>query len=313
MNLSFRQLSTFLEVVRSGSISQAARTIGRTQPAVSSLISGLEEELGFALFHRKQGKLIPTPEAQYFREECQEIIDRLERSKRTLQGIASQKRGLLRLACHPAAAQHFLPESLTSFLTDKHETKISMTMRSSAVIEDLVASQQVDLGLAESPRPRPSIKQKVFDMGCMVAMSADSPLVAKTRLKPQDLNGLDMATLYPEHTTTVQVREVFDRARCQLKPRFELRTFFSGLPFVEAGACYMICDMITAFSYLQHLGSKAGIVFRPFSPNVISSVSILTPAYSPQSLLTRSFADHLCKRLEHLQTTMGGVSGPSVR
>ena len=308
MNLSFRQLSTFLEVIRSGSISQAARTIGRTQPAVSSLISGLEEELGFALFHRKQGKLIPTPEAQYFREECEEIIDRLERSKRTLQGIATQQRGLLRLACHPAAANHFLPESLTTFLTDKHETKISMTMRSSAVIEDLVASQQVDIGLAEAPRPRPSINQKIFDMACLVAMSSSSPLVAKARLKPQDLNGLDMAILFPEHTTSIQAREAFDRAKCLLKPRFELRTFYSGLPFVEAGACYMICDMITAFSYLQRAGPDSGIVFRPFVPVINLSVSILTPAHSPQSLLTSSFVYHLSLRLEHVQRSMSEVS-----
>ena len=306
MNLSFRQLSTFLEVIRSGSISQAARTIGRTQPAVSALISGLEVELGFALFHRKQGKLIPTPEAQYFREECEEIIDRLERSKRTLQGIASQKHGLLRLACHPAAANHFLPESLTSFLTNKHDTRLSMTMRSSAVIEDLVASQQVDLGLAESPQPRSSIKQRIFDMACLVALPGDSPLTSKDQLRPQDLNGLDMVTLFPEHTTSIQAREVFDKARCQLKSRFELRTFYSGLPFVEAGGCYMICDMITAFSYLQQAGAGAKIAFRPFSPVINLSVSILTPAYSPQSLLTRSFADYLCERLDYVQASMSG-------
>lgn len=304
MNLSVRQLSTFLEVIRSGSISQAARTIGRTQPAVSTLISGLEEELGFALFFRQQGKLVPTPEAHYFREECEEILERLERSKRTLQGIATQKRGLLRIACHPAAANQFVPESLTHFMQDKPHTKVSMTMRSSAVIEDLVASQQVDLGLAETPLPRPSIQQKVFDMPCLVAMPADSPLTAKAKIRPHDLNGLDMAILFAEHMSTIQTKEIFDRAHCQLKSRFELRTFFSGLPFVEAGTCYMLCDMITAFSYQQLAQAASKIVFRPFIPTIFMSVSILTPAYSPQSLLTSSFADYLSERLDHIQAEM---------
>ena len=35
MNISLRQITTFREVMRSGSISQAARTVMRTQPAVS--------------------------------------------------------------------------------------------------------------------------------------------------------------------------------------------------------------------------------------------------------------------------------------
>ena len=52
MNLSLRQLSTFREVMRSGSISQAARTVGRTQPAVSTMVQTLEDQLGFALFVR---------------------------------------------------------------------------------------------------------------------------------------------------------------------------------------------------------------------------------------------------------------------
>ncbi|HCH25182.1 MAG TPA: LysR family transcriptional regulator, partial [Oceanospirillaceae bacterium] len=38
MNFSIRQLQAFREVMRTGSISEAARALNRTQPAVSSLI-----------------------------------------------------------------------------------------------------------------------------------------------------------------------------------------------------------------------------------------------------------------------------------
>ena len=82
MDLSLRQLSTFREVMRSGSISQAARAVGRTQPAVSTMVQTLEDQLGFALFLRQQGKLIPTPEARFFLEECEDILARVERTER---------------------------------------------------------------------------------------------------------------------------------------------------------------------------------------------------------------------------------------
>jgi len=84
MNISLRQITTFREVMRSGSISQAARTVMRTQPAVSSMVATLEDELGFALFVREHGKLTPTPEAHFFLEECEAILDRLERTERTV-------------------------------------------------------------------------------------------------------------------------------------------------------------------------------------------------------------------------------------
>ena len=50
MNLSFRQLQTFVQVMRTGSVSEAGRALGRTQPAVSAMIAGLEREVGFQLF-----------------------------------------------------------------------------------------------------------------------------------------------------------------------------------------------------------------------------------------------------------------------
>ena len=77
--------------MRSSSISEAARTLGRTQPAVSSTIAGLETEL--KLFVREQGRLVPTPEAEFFLEEAEAILKRLEISKRTLRGLANREHG----------------------------------------------------------------------------------------------------------------------------------------------------------------------------------------------------------------------------
>ena len=72
-NLSIRQLQTFREIMRSGSVTGASRVLGRTQPSVSAMLASLEAELGFELFERHKGRLIPKPEAHFFFEETQEI------------------------------------------------------------------------------------------------------------------------------------------------------------------------------------------------------------------------------------------------
>src|SRR3546814_16949042 len=58
-----RMMEAFNAVMEAGSVSAAARCLGVSQPAVSRLLKQFEEELGFALFHRAKGKLMPTPEA----------------------------------------------------------------------------------------------------------------------------------------------------------------------------------------------------------------------------------------------------------
>jgi DNA-binding transcriptional LysR family regulator len=64
--MNFRQLEIFRAVMVSGSASRAAERLGITQPAVSRALTDLELRVGFDLFDRVKGRLVPTPEGQLF-------------------------------------------------------------------------------------------------------------------------------------------------------------------------------------------------------------------------------------------------------
>lgn len=307
MNLSLRQLSTFREVMRSGSISQAARSVGRTQPAVSTMVQTLEDQLGFALFMRTHGKLTPTPEAYFFLEECEEILGRVERAERTLERIGSLQSGKLQVACHPAASSVFLPKLMTGFLKGRDDLDVSLIMRSSDVIEDLIASQQFDVGFSETPRPRASIRQTDYDLECVCILPADDPLAGSTVVTPQDLDGRPMALLFDEHATAVQTEAAFRAAGCRFNKRLELRTFLPGLQFVAAGVCAMVCDMITAYSHLLQTPEGTRLAIRRFRPRISNSVSILTPGYATQSMAGRAFITDLETAVERMQADIEDV------
>src|SRR6056297_3049472 len=211
-NLTFRQLLTFRTVMRLGSVSGAARQLGRTQPAVSATISSLEEELGFPLFERRKRRLLPRPEAQYFLEEAEAVLDRLARSSQTMGEIGGLRQGVLRIASMPAAASFIVPGLLSEFLQDKPEVTASMMLRSSTVVVDWIASQQYDIGVAETPEPRASIAMRVHDMACVCALRADDPLADKPAITPADLREADMAALYPDHPTNRATRRAFEAA-----------------------------------------------------------------------------------------------------
>lgn len=288
--------------MRSGSISQAARTVGRTQPAVSSMIQTLEDNLGFALFLRSHGKLTPTPEAHFFLEECEDILGRVERTERTLARISALQSGKLKIACHPASSSVFLPRLLTEFLKGRDDLDVSLIMRSSDVIEDLIASQQYDLGFAETPAQRPSIRQTDYNLECVCVLPTDDPLAKAEQVTPKDLDGRPMAVLFDEHTTAIQTEAAFQSANCHFNKRLELRTFLPGLQFVAAGACVMVCDMITAYSHLLQASENERLSIRRFSPGVTSSVSILTPGYATQSIVGQAFIAEIHTAVERMRT-----------
>ncbi len=61
--MDFRQVEVFQAVVALGSVTQAARSLGVTQPAVSAALAKLERSVGFDLFRREGRSFLPTPEA----------------------------------------------------------------------------------------------------------------------------------------------------------------------------------------------------------------------------------------------------------
>lgn len=295
-NLTIRQLQTFREVMRTGSISEASRALGRTQPAVSAMIAGFERELGFALFVRERGRLVARPEAHYFLEEAEAVLERLDRAARTMAEFGALDRGSLRLACYPAASGFFMPSILADFLRTRPHVKADLMMRSSQVVEDLIASQEYDIGLGETPPPRASVLTRDFDLECLVAVPASSPLAVNEVLTPQDLDRYPMATLFDEHRVYQSLQATFDRAGAVLNRRFVLRTFLPALKLVESGLCAAVIDRITASSLQTDT-----IVLRRFSPRVASAISILQPAHRPLSQVATAFRDQLSDALSRLE------------
>lgn len=297
VHLSLRQLETFREVVRTGSISEAARSLGRTQPAISAVIAKLEEELGFTLFERRRGRLVARPEAHYFLEETEQVLERLARSLSTLREIAGLRRGSLRIACLPAASGVLMPRQVAAFLRDKPDVSVSLMMRSSAVIEDWIASQQYDIGLAETPAPRGAFHRRVFDLEAVCAVPAGDPLADAPVVTPALCADRPAATLVDEHPVTRDTVAAFSEAGVPLNRRFELQTFAPGLELVRQGLCFCVCDPLTALSDRLAHPENPGLVMRPFLPRIPFSVSILTPAHRPMSLLTQAFARDLGQTL----------------
>ncbi len=295
-NLTIRQLQTFREVMRSGSISEASRTLLRTQPAVSTMIANIEKELGFSLFAREHGGLVPSPEAHYFLEEAEAVLDRMGRTVQTMSELGTLNRGSLRIACYPASSGFFLPQALSGFLKDKPDVKVDLMMRASHVVEDLIASQKFDIGLAETPRARGSIKFETFDPECVIALPEKDSLAEQDTLTPADLNNYPMAMLFQEHPVTLATQDAFAQYDATLNQRFVLRTFLPSLQLVGAGLCGAVVDRMTAAT-----SPAPGVVYRTFKPSITSSLALLVPAHQPASVLTTAFMAHLREKLVQIE------------
>ncbi len=301
--MNLKQLQAFREVMLTGSVSEAGRNLSRTQPAITTMIAGLEKSIGYELFSRRGGRLHPVPEAHYLLDEANIILDRLASVQRTMKSIRNLERGSIRMASMPGPAAFLLPELISRFISDRQGIKVTLLSRSSPQVRQLVSVQQYDVGLADlgldGEIESPLVSHKVIKFECVCAMRCDDSLARKTVVTPQDLDGLPMATLYEAHPTTVQTRVAFESAGARLNACFETQYFLPALTFVERGLAYSIVDPLSAESYKIYKADNPQLVFRSFHPAVYLVTAVMRPIHRPISKVAQAFTTYLEEEIEY--------------
>lgn len=305
--MNLRQMEAFRAVMLTGSVSEAAKRLFKTQPAVSMMIAGLEAEIGFQLFERRKKRLYPTPEANYLYSEVEGIFSRILDVSRTIEDIQNNQHGFLRIGCMPGPSYSFMPDLIADFLDEHPKVQVSMQTRTSEGIKEWTASAQYDLALAEISGPAPSVETEFFDLECICALPAEHPLAKLEIITPQLLDNEPMIMLYADHLIAHTLNSMFELASCRLNVRLRTRFFIPALRFVERGLGICIMDPITVASYSSYASGEK-IVFRPFKPGVPFRVGIIYPAHTAKSRMTKVFAEQLRHSLQALQkipTTTG--------
>ncbi|MCP4074076.1 MAG: LysR family transcriptional regulator [Hyphomicrobiales bacterium] len=302
--MNIKQLRAFREVMLTGSVSEAARNLYRTQPAISSLISGLEGELGCEMFVRRGGRLHPVPEAHYLFEEASTILSRLDSTQRNIKNLRDLESGSLRIVAMPGPSAFLLPQLISQFVDGRDGIKVQLVTRSSPQVHQLMASQYYDLGLADQEMSggveSALIEHHSFPCNCLCAVPKNSPLASKETISAADLDGIPLAVLQPDHVTRVTLKESFQRKRAALNIRFETQYFVPLFTFVENGQACSIVDPLSAKSYQLYRENGGKIAFRRFVPNFSLSVSLITPKQRTLSNLARAFSTTLANKIDKI-------------
>jgi DNA-binding transcriptional LysR family regulator len=149
--MDFDQLETFLEVARLSSFSRAAEKRFRTQPAISSQIRALEEEVGAKLLDRSGGKVSLTASGKIFQKYAEETI---AARKTVLTAIAEAERvprGELVVGANEGTCLHILPEVFAEFKKQYPTVAVNIKRSDYARILESVSDNSIDFGVVSLP------------------------------------------------------------------------------------------------------------------------------------------------------------------
>ncbi len=147
-----REIETFVRIVESGSLSAAARALGRSVPTVSKELASLERRLGARLIARTSREQAPTPEGLRFHADALRILADLSEAETAVGGAARAMAGPIRITAPVAFARRFVAPALARLSAVHPELRPHLNPTDAIV--DLVA-ENIDLafryGVAGGP------------------------------------------------------------------------------------------------------------------------------------------------------------------
>jgi DNA-binding transcriptional LysR family regulator len=149
--MDFDQLETFLEVARHASFSRAAEKRFRTQPAISSQIRSLEEEVGAKLFDRSGGKVSLTAAGKGFQKYVEETLDARKAMLVSIAEMERVPRGEIIVGANEGTCLHILPEVFADFKKQYPDVSVNIKRSDYAGILESVIDNSVDFGVVSLP------------------------------------------------------------------------------------------------------------------------------------------------------------------
>ncbi|KIC08593.1 hypothetical protein RA19_19260 [Leisingera sp. ANG-M1] len=266
-----KQLRAFKLAIETGTLAQAARLMHVSAPAVSQMLTALEEELGFSLLHRRQGQVTPTPHGLYFLRAAEQAVSALESARETGQMLRTNPLGQIRVSVSAGMSLRIVPRVVARFRQDYPACQVSVQARTSPRTLDLVLHQVADIGIVDAPfqEGRGDGISFRIPLGCV--FREDHPLAALETVTPADAAPYQLVTLSGNLKPTQSLLAAFGEA---------------GLAPSLAAECNLFSSVIATALYSDLVGFAPGqseshtmdlpdMAFRPFEPPVFYECTVL--------------------------------------
>ncbi|MEZ9167207.1 LysR family transcriptional regulator [Vibrio cyclitrophicus] len=293
--MNLRQLEVFYAIMQTGTVSGAARSLHVSQPNVTHILAHTEQQLGFGLFERVKGRLVPTVEAKTLLPEAEKVYQQLGQF-RSLTNKVKQGHQHLRIGAPPILATKLLTPVIAQMSREQNGSKQDLSFELLTANRDELCAgllkHELDIAIAFGDEAPPTILNETL---LTESLKVLAPSNTVDHL-PLELT-LDDLINYPLPIIGLDSRDPLGLLLHQsLVARDEhyhypisVRGYSAAAELVKYQAGFAIVDPWTAEQY-QHDDS---VCVLSLQPDIQFSVSTLCAEHTPQSIATKQFISAL--------------------
>ena len=287
--MNLKQLEVLKAVMASGSTVGASAILQLSQSAISRHLTSLEADIGFELFIRDKGRLIPRPEARALLPEIEDLTDVLGRVKRKVADLklGSGNDTLIRVAFPHSMTTTVLPSVLVRFLADRPRVVVEVLSGPYGAIEQMIQARTADLGFVKLPPEDHGLDiRPLLRGGTVCVMAKDHPLAAKEVIGLKDLASADLILLGRQRSARHELEDELRASHVPHRCRVEVHSVEAACACAASGLGVAIVPSLIA-SFFHTLP----IAVRPFRPARPSDYGIATLPGMPLSRTAETFIE----------------------
>ena len=293
--LSARQLRAFLALAELPNFTRAAQACHLSQPAFSTLIRTLEEEVGTRLFDRTTRSVQLTPEGRLFEPSARRLLEDMQRAIGDLGDHVERRKGRVHVAALPSLAAGWLPALFSEFHARWPGVELALSDLLSDACIDLVRGGQADFALASGgtrPADAAELRMRVlctdrFHLVCR----ADHPLAAERRLTLRKLAPWPFIHM-ARHSSVRQALEAALHPQA-MNTLLEVEQLATVMGMVEAGLGISVVPTLTLYQF-----KRDTIAIRPLPlPQLTRRIYLVQRREGSLSAAAQALHDLVVERL----------------
>lgn len=231
--MDFRDLEVFLTVAGEKSFSRAAKSLFRTQPAVSLAIRRLEEEVREPLFDRTGKAPVLTDAGELLLDYTQRLLNLRSEIRPALAELQNLRRGRVRVGANETGALYLLPV-IARYRRLYPHIKVEIVRSLARTIPQELLKRSLDLGVLSYPPSEPHLSSViVYHDRLSFIVYPTHPLARRRRISIRELG----QEIFAAHNVWSPYRErvlrTFEKHRVPLHMDVELPTVESIKKFVQ--------------------------------------------------------------------------------
>ncbi|MFD7238098.1 LysR family transcriptional regulator [Streptomyces syringium] len=188
-----RHIRTFHEVVKAGSYSAAARSLGYTQPAITQQMKALERAVGTPLFIRVGRRMRLTEAGEALSRHAETILDSLTAAQAQMGSLTRLRSGRVRVCAFPSASATLIPEAVARLAIDHPGVRVELQESEPPDSLHRLVRGECDITLAFTyPGLREQVPEELVEIPLMedqltVLLPIGHPLARRRAVKLADL------------------------------------------------------------------------------------------------------------------------------